>query len=123
MAQPTRWSFVCAVCVAAWLAFAFSCATGGQSGGNQDANVDTPQDAAINVKQDSSTSMLGDAPHADASLPTQDAFVPMQDAGSSGPFCMSNSQCTNAGECCLSINGVGFCAPGTVIAGVCFPIQ
>jgi hypothetical protein len=107
-----------------WLAFAFSCATGGQNGGH-DASVETPQDAAVNVKQDSSTSTLGDAPHADASVPVPDAFVPMQDAGSgsSGPFCMQNSDCTNAGECCFAINGVGFCAPGTVIAGVCFPIQ
>ena len=121
--RPTRWSFVCAVCVATSLAFAASCATGGHNGIDfQDASVQTHQDGSVNVKMDSSVMMPGDAPQADASVPMPYASMAMPDAAS-GPFCAMNSDCTNAGECCYAINGVGFCAPGTVIAGVCFPIQ
>ena len=119
MSKPTRWSLVCAVCVVAWLVLAFACAHGGSTGGdNQDANVEVPIDAPAMVKQDSST--MVDA-KADGSVIMQDAFVPPQQDAPSGPFCMNNSQCTNAGECCIAINMVGFCAPGTVIAGICFP--
>jgi hypothetical protein len=30
--------------------------------------------------------------------------------------------CTIPGECCVTLGGpVGFCAPGDVVLGVCFP--
>ena len=124
MSQPTRWSVVCACLACACLLLAFACATGGENGGggNTDDASTQPLDAPVQPRMDGNTSTLPDAPK-DASLPPPtDAFNPPPMDAPSGPFCMSNSQCTVAGECCISINGVGFCGPGTVIAGVCFPI-
>jgi hypothetical protein len=99
---------------------ACACATGGQGDG-----ADTRADAAI-AGPDASTSIaLPDAanPSLDAGFSvTPDAYVPPAvDAGSS-LFCTTNSQCTNAGECCVTLGGPsGFCAPGVVVLGQCVP--
>lgn len=68
---------------------------------------------------------LGSTPDA-ASLPP-----PMIDAAptsqpdaalGSGLFCNDNSECTNAGECCvILVQPPGICGPGTEVAGVCLP--
>ena len=64
--------------------------------------------------------------------PMVDAPPPMVDAAPSvtpdappgSLFCSANNQCTVAGECCLTLGGSqGFCAPGTVVFGECFPIN
>ena len=40
----------------------------------------------------------------------------------SGPFCANNNECTTSGECCVTLGGtMGFCAPGDIILGQCFP--
>jgi hypothetical protein len=37
-------------------------------------------------------------------------------------FCTQNSQCTNAGECCITLGGpMGVCGKGMVILGQCVP--
>jgi hypothetical protein len=42
--------------------------------------------------------------------------------GSTGPFCATNGECTVSGECCVTLGGpMGFCAPGQVVLGQCFP--
>lgn len=113
MSQPTRWALVYAV-------FVVACATGGANGGSGD-DVNAQDDAAVNVRMDSNVSMLPDAPKVklDGGVPIPDAFVAPDAA--SGPFCMNNSQCTMAGQCCFAINGNGICVDGVVIANVCFP--
>jgi len=114
MSQPTRWALVYAV-------FVVACATGGSNGGGGGGDdVNGHEDAAVNTPKDSNVSMLPDAKKMDASIPIPDAFVAMPDAAS-GPFCMNNSQCTMAGQCCFAINGNGICVNGVVIANVCFP--
>jgi len=126
MSLPTRWSVVCAFFVVACLVLAFACATGGDiSNRSGDDSGVTPIDAPMTMKMDGSTPPPSDAPK-DASIPPppQDAPPPPPPMDApSGPFCMTNSQCTNVGECCLAINMVGFCAPGTIVFDVCLPIQ
>ncbi|HEX5060507.1 MAG TPA: hypothetical protein VFV99_14165 [Kofleriaceae bacterium] len=103
--------------------FVVACATGGMNGGSGGDDVGEKMDAAVMPHYDSNVSSLPDASvKMDASIVVQDAFVPQPDAAS-GPFCMANSDCTNAGECCFSINGTGLCVPGTIVLGVCFPIN
>ena len=97
-----------------------ACATGGQNGG------DDKVDASTKPHQDASNVTAPDAPtvHMDAGVtPHQDAQVSqLPDADSSGAFCTANSQCTNAGECCVTLGGPqGFCAPGSVVLGQCVP--
>jgi hypothetical protein len=113
MAKPTRWAIVYAVFVGA-------CAMGGAKGDDQDEPMD---DAAV-TRMDSDTSAVVDAPkQIDASVPVNDAFVPPPDAPPNSIFCTTNSECTTAGQCCLTLGGpMGFCAPGTVILGACVPI-
>lgn len=106
------------VCIALSIA---ACASGGQpdTGAQQDAaagpydasNVTTPDapkarmDGGVTTPQDSQVSQLP------ADAPTQ-----------SGPFCTANNQCTNSGECCVTLGGPqGFCGPGTVVLGQCVP--
>lgn len=99
---------------------------GGSGDGDGDGGGDAVPDAA--VKRDASTSVTPDAPQLtiDAALPI-DAAVPVIDAAvpidaPTGPFCTANSQCTVAGECCITLGGPqGFCGPGTVVLGECFP--
>jgi hypothetical protein len=113
---------VYALFACACISFAFACATGGDNGNgnNDDASVQQ-MDAPLTVRMDAATTPT-DAPK-DASMPPpQDAFVPPPQDAPMGPFCSANSQCTVPGECCLMINGVGFCVPGTIVLDVCFPI-
>ena len=102
-----------------------ACATGTTNGGNGgpiDASVQPHDDDAAHATIDAPT------PRMDASV-VPDAFVPVDappdappDAASS-LFCTDNSQCTNAGECCLTFGQpLGFCAPGTIVLGACVPI-
>jgi hypothetical protein len=60
----------------------------------------------------------------DATMVVPDAFVP-QDAPAvidSAIFCTANSQCTNAGECCIILGSPpGICGTGVIIGGTCFP--
>lgn len=112
-----------ATIVCGWLiSFALvACATGGH-----DDPMGNPIDApASSDKQDAGVQGFLDAPR-----PPEDAFVQrdaqvsqMPDAGGGGGlFCTTNAQCTNAGECCLTLGGpTGFCAPGTVVLGACVP--
>ena len=104
-------TIVC-VCITAAIA---ACATGGSdSGGGTDAAV----------RQDAANVVASDAPRADAAV-TADAQVsqlPDAGTGSGGLFCSTNPECTVAGECCVTLGGPqGFCAPGQVILGQCFP--
>ena len=94
-----------------------ACATGG--GGSDDPGA---QDAAVGI--DGSTSTLppdASVKHDGGMMPMPDASTPAMDAGS-GLFCTTNSQCTNSGECCVTLGGPnGFCAPGSVVLGQCVP--
>jgi hypothetical protein len=98
------------------------CANAGQPGAG--GGDDEPGKMDASVKQDSNVAPIDTPPPIDA--PMIDAPVSMIDAGvidgPSGPFCSSNGQCTVSGECCVTLGGpMGFCAPGQVIAGQCFP--
>ena len=101
------------------VAIVFSaCASGGVNGGDKmDAAVASHEDAHFIVE---------DAPKAIDARPL-DAFVP-QDAPpdafgvGDGGLCTANNQCIVSGECCVTLGGPsGFCAPGSVVAGQCFP--
>ena len=107
------------VCVALSL---FACASGGQPD-----NSDGVQDAATGPR-DSSNVTAPDAPKVrmdggvtqpqDAQVSQLPADAPPQQ----GPFCTANIQCTTSGECCVTLGGPsGFCAPGSVVLGQCFP--
>jgi len=96
------------------------CANAGTPGvgGGDDAPIDAP-----NGKHDANVAPNDSSSHSDAAV---DAFVATDAApdAPSGPFCANNSQCTNAGECCVTLGGaMGFCAPGTVVLGQCLPSQ
>lgn len=118
----------CLRCAAAIIS-ATACATGTMGGegggGGAGGGGDTVVDAS--VRHDASTSSMPDAPPLtldaalpDASVPVIDAAVPID--APSGPFCTANNQCTVAGECCITLGGTqGFCGPGTVVLGECFP--
>lgn len=120
MSKPTRWALVCAVFVAA-CALVLACATGGSSVSGDD--VVEPMDAPVQTQQDANVSMMADAPapKLDGSIVVPDAAPPPPDAPPGSLFCTSNASCTNAGECCFAFGPQGFCVPGQVILGVCFP--
>jgi hypothetical protein len=82
------------------------------SSNKPDAHV-TPGDAPIQAI---------DAPAmTDAGVPPADAFTPPPDAASQ-LFCTKNSECTNAGECCITLGGpMGFCGSGIPIGNNCIP--
>lgn len=98
-----------------------ACATGGSNGEGTGGNAD----AGTQIRQDALLTTTDAAVRLDGGnvTPTPDAAVSQTpDAGSSGPFCTANNQCTTAGECCVTLGGPqGFCAPGDVILGQCFP--
>lgn len=108
------------VCMALSL---FACASGGQP------DNEGVQDAALGGPHDASNVTTPDAPKVrmDGGVTTQPqdaqvSQVPQDAPAQSGPFCTANSQCTNAGECCVTLGGPqGFCGPGTVVLGECFP--
>ncbi len=92
-----------------------ACASGGVAGQDPKLDASTGQKDAHYVVADA-------PPHADGR--TADAVVPHDAAvdAPSGPFCTDNSQCTTAGECCVTLGGPsGFCAPGQVVLGQCVP--
>lgn len=104
-----------------------ACATAG----GDDDDDGTPSVDATAPRPDASVSPWPDArPPADARPPNMfvDANVSIADAGISvgdggGLFCTDSSMCTEAGTCCFSLGGPGFCVPGTEIGGVCFPTE
>lgn len=95
-----------------------SCANAGGNGpGGGD---DAPRTDAA-VKYDAGVTHPDTPPPLDASIDATIAADAAPD-GPSGPFCSTNGQCTVAGECCVTLGGpTGFCAPGTILAGQCFP--
>ncbi len=61
------------------------------------------------------------APPIDA-LAVTDAPPALLDAPPGSLICTTNSQCTVAGQCCLTLGGAqGFCTPGTIFLGECTP--
>jgi hypothetical protein len=104
---------------------ATGCANAGHpgSGGGGDDAPNGKVDAS--VKQDSNVTPTDTPPPIDAPGPVDaavDSPTSMLPDAPQGPFCSSNSQCTVSGECCVTLGGpMGFCAPGTVVAGQCFP--
>ena len=98
-------------------ALAWGCATGTNTNGG--ANVD----AAVTPHHDDASHVAADAPGVkmDAAV-VHDAPPDAPPDAASGLFCTANSQCTNTGECCVTLGGPqGFCAPGTVVLGQCIP--
>lgn len=98
-----------------------ACATGGQ------ADSEGKTDAAVG-HHDASSQATVDAPRVKldggvtGGQDAQVSQVPQDAPVSSGPFCTANNQCTNAGECCVTLGGPsGFCAPGDIVLGQCFP--
>ena len=103
-----------------WAVLLGACAHGGST---------EPTDAPVNSHHDDAPNNVNvDAPP-DAKIDSMvipDTFIPPDAAvpPDSAFICSSNSQCTNAGECCFIISsGTGFCTPGTILGGTCFPIQ
>jgi hypothetical protein len=101
------------------IALLFSaCASAGTSGGDK-------QDAAVTQHEDAHFVSPDGPKGIDARLP--DAFVPKDAPADAfgvgdGGLCTDNSQCIVAGECCVTLGGPsGFCAPGSVVGGQCFP--
>jgi hypothetical protein len=96
------------------------CATAG----SDDGSIDSPGPDASG-----STSFPDAAPRADARpLPDAstlaDASIPVDaqpSASDGGLICDDSSQCTQAGTCCFSLGGPGFCVPGEEVVGVCVP--
>ena len=121
MSKPTRWALVyLGFAIAAGGAVA-ACATGGANAGDDTGDK---MDAAVKPIDASMVTIDAPKPMVDASVPMPDAFTPPPDAPPGSLFCMSNAQCTTAGECCVTLGGtMGVCAPGTVILGQCFPIN
>jgi hypothetical protein len=107
------------VCIALSIA---ACASGGavDSDGNKiDAAVSSHDDASNVTTPDAKVRMdAGVTPHQDAQV----SQLPQDAPAQQGPFCTANNQCTTAGECCVTLGGPsGFCAPGSVVLGQCFP--
>lgn len=102
---------------------AAGCANAGNPGSGGGGGDDAPGKIDAAVKHDSNVAPIDTPPPIDSPGPVDaavDAAVPID--GPQGPFCTANNQCTNSGECCVTLGGpMGFCAPGTVIAGQCFP--
>jgi hypothetical protein len=110
---------------ATWTAVVFAslvaaCASAGSPSQPADAQPVTPH-------HDDASNITSDAPivKMDGAVITPDAFVP-QDAPAppidSAIFCTANSQCTNAGECCITLGGSsGICGPGFPVGTDCIP--
>jgi len=100
------------------------CATGGMKSpgaGGDDAPLplqDGPAATHDAAGGDAVTPPVDSPPPPDAA-PAVDAATP--DAPPQF-FCTQNSQCTNAGECCITLGGpMGVCGKGMVILGQCVP--
>lgn len=107
---------------ATWTALVYAalvaaCASASQQGLPPDAGGVMPH-------HDDASNVAADAPNVkmDAAVPMIDAFVPQDAPVDSAIFCSSNSQCTNAGECCIILGSPpGICGTGVIIAGTCIP--
>jgi hypothetical protein len=104
-----------------WAVLLGACAHGGAT---------DPSDAPVSSHHEDAPSHVDvDAPAPDAKIDSMvipDAMIPPDAAipPDSAFICTANSQCTNQGECCFIISsGTGFCTPGTILGGTCFPIQ
>ncbi|MGN6109373.1 MAG: hypothetical protein ACTHU0_29975 [Kofleriaceae bacterium] len=118
MSVAIRSLLCCAV-----LATSATCAKGGSVGGDDEPRRDAPGVVvdAPNGQPDAPP-MIDAPPVVIDAPPSPDA--PPPDAPPGSIFCASNAQCTNAGECCLLLGAPqGFCVPGTVVLGQCFPIN
>lgn len=106
------------VCISLWLV---ACASGGQA---DDGKIDA---AVVGPRQDASNVTMPDAKvRLDGGVTQQQdaqvSQVPQDAPPNQGPFCTANSQCTTAGQCCVTLGGPnGFCAPGSIVLGQCFP--
>ena len=102
------------------IALAAGCAKGGTVDETIDASTAHHDAHPQNVIPDASTAK--DAP---VSLPDAavaiDAAVLGPDASTDGMICTANAMCTDSGECCVSISGVGICAKGVIIGATCLP--
>lgn len=108
---------------ATWTALVYAalvgaCASAGSPSGPPDAAGVTPHhDDASNVSADAPSVKMDAAATPDAFVP-QDAATPVDSA----IFCTANSQCTNAGECCIILGSPpGICGTGVIIGGTCIP--
>ena len=108
---------------ATWMALVFAalacgCATGTNTNGG------TNVDAAVTPHHDDASHVTADAPSVKMDAGVRDAPVQMDapaDAASA-LFCTSDSQCTNSGECCITLGQpTGLCGPGTIVLGACIP--
>jgi len=83
-----------------------------------------PDAAGVQPHHDDASNVTADAPAVkmDAAVPMVDAFVPQDAPVDSALFCSDNSQCTNAGECCIILGSPpGICGTGVIVGGVCIP--
>jgi hypothetical protein len=116
-----RW--LAPVCALVGIALVVNCAQGSrpQLGDDDDPMHDaSTQPDGRNSVTDAPPPMADAAPPPDATVLPPDA---PPDAPVSQLFCTQNSECTNAGECCFTVGGAGLCVPGTVLGGICFPVQ
>lgn len=107
---------------ATWTALVFAalacgCATGTNTNGGNGV------DAAVQPHHDDAPHVTSDAPSVkmDAAV-VHDAPPDAAPDAASALFCTTNSQCTNAGQCCITLGGSsGICGTGTVVLGQCIP--
>jgi hypothetical protein len=94
-----------------------ACATAAAPGSEEG-----PLDAAISPHHDAANATNADAGRHDASVGVgHDAAVDAVPPDSA-IFCSDNSQCTNSGECCITLGSpVGVCGAGIVIGSSCVP--
>jgi hypothetical protein len=98
-----------------------ACATGGESG-NEPADAAVTRVDANNVVTPDAWVRLDSGVGADAQVSQLPDAGTGSGSGSGGLFCTANSNCTVAGECCVTLGGPqGFCAPGVVVLGQCVP--
>lgn len=107
---------------ATWTALVFAAlACGCATGTNTNGGI---PDAAVTPHHDDAPRVTGDAPvvKMDSGVVVHDAPPDAAPDAASALFCTDNSQCTNAGECCITLGGSsGLCGTGQVVLGVCLP--
>ena len=90
-----------------------ACATGGSASDEPKHDASPGGDAP---RTDAPTNPPVDAP------PSIDAPPTPVDAPPGSLFCSDNAMCTAPGECCFTAGqSMGFCTPGDIVFGVCFP--
>lgn len=89
-----------------------ACATGGSASDEPKHDASPGADAP---RTDAPTNPPVDAPL------SIDAPIPV-DAPPGSFFCSDSAMCIEPGECCFTAGQpMGFCAPGDIVFGVCFP--